>query len=234
MIAALFGFALLVLAATAGATPITYGVVMGSSSNVELFASNANNGSTLLSGGILPMTSGSQVQFDPTALTLPSQIYNDTGPTILALSGALSQDSLEITNFMVQPAGSYTSSVTSTGSNSYNFTSGGLTATGNWQLLNSSGQPITNQSGSFNHTITTFNGQFAMSGDELENLTLTGISLGSVTMESTPVNLSADVTFNGLQAPLPSALWLLGSALAGLALLGAWSRDAASARLSPC
>jgi hypothetical protein len=210
----------LLAAGAAGATPITYDVVTGSSSNVELFATNANNGNTLVSGGMLSMTGSSYVEFDGSAMTLPVQDYQDTGPTDIALQGALAGDSLQITNFVVAPTTGYTSSATSTGTNSYNFTSGDLLATGNWQLLNAQGQAVSGQSGSFNHVITTFNGQFAMSGDMLQNLTLTGISLGQQTIEGTPVNITADVEFTGMQAvPLPRALWLLLSALAGVGLL---------------
>jgi hypothetical protein len=200
------------------ASPITYDVVTGSSSNLELFASNANTGTTLLSGGVIPMTSGSLIQFDAAALTLPTQDFDDTGPTLLALTGALQGDSLEITSFTVMPTTGYTSSVTSTGANSYNFNSSDLLASGNWQLLNSSLQPVTGQSGTINHTITSFNGQFTMSGNMMEDLTLTGISLGQVTIESTPVNLSADVEFTGMAVPLPPAFWLFGSGLLGVLL----------------
>lgn len=228
----------LLAAAAASATPITYDLMNASGSNVELFASNANNGNTLLAGGMLMMTAGSLVEFDPSALTLPQQDYNDAGPTTLALAGALAGDSLKITNFTVAPTTGYSSAVSSSGANAYNFTSGDLLATGTWQLLNSTGNPVSGQSGSFNHVVPTFNGQFAMSGNELQNLTLTGISLGQVTIEGTPVNVSADVTFTGMQAvPLPTPLGLLGSALLGLAFL-AWRQRAdggqSAAGLVPC
>ena len=215
---AAFGAGLLGFGAVGTASPVTYDVVTGSSSNIELFASNANNGNTLLSGGVLPMTGASLVEFDSTALTLPSIDFADTGPTTLALSGALSSYSVQVTNLSVVPESPYSSTVTSTGTNSYNFTLGELEASGSWQLIqNSTGNPVSGQSGTFNHTISTFNGQFGISGLDMQNLTLTGISLGQVTIEGTPVNLSADVMFNGITAvPLPAAFWLLGSGVVGL------------------
>ena len=219
--AGLCGFASL-----ATASPVTYDVVTGASSNVTLIASNANNGNTLLSDGVLPMTSASLVEFDPAAMTLPSFDFADSGPTTLGLSGALAAYSLEITSLNVAPLSPYSSTVTSTGTNSYNFTLGELAASGNWQLIqNSSGDPVPGQSGTFNHTVSTFTGQFGVSGADLQNLTLTGISLGQVTIEGTPVNLSADVMFNGATAvPLPAGIWLLGSGLAGLLSAGARRR----------
>jgi hypothetical protein len=227
--AMLLGIGLLA-AGSAGATPVTYDVVMGGSSNVDLFATNANTGATLVSGGVLPMTNGSLVEFDSAAQTLPTEDFQDTGPTNIALQGPLAGDSLQITNFNVAPTTGYSSTVTSTGTNSYNFTVNDVLATGNWVLLNSMGQPVKNQSGSFNHVVATFNGQFATSGDMLENLTLTGISLGQQTIAGTPVNITADVEFNGMQAvPLPPGLWLLASALAALGLLAVRGRARATA-----
>lgn len=212
------GTGLLGFAALAAATPVTYDVVTGSNSVITLIASNANNGNTLLSNGMLPMTGASLVEFDSSALTLPSIDFADTGPTTLALSGALSNYSIQVSALNVAPESPYSSTVTATGANSYNFSLGELDVTGSWQLIqNSTGNPVSGQSGTINHTISTFNGQFAISGLDMQSLTLTGISLGQVTIEGTPVNLSADVTFNGATTvPIPAAFWLLGSGFVGL------------------
>jgi hypothetical protein len=225
-----FAVGLLALSAAAVATPVTYDVVTGTSSNVQLTAVNGNNNTTLISDGVVLMTSGSLVEFDPTAMTLPSWEFTNSGSTNLAISGgALNGDSLQVTDLVVVPGSPYSSTVTSTGPNSYNFTLGELQATASWQLLNSSGNPIAGQSGTINHTISTFTGQFELSGVDLQNFTLTGISLGSVSVEGTPVNLTANVEFNGAVVPLPGSLWLLVSALLALLILNHVSRRRAAA-----
>jgi hypothetical protein len=209
------GAGLLGLSSPASATPVTYDVYTGSNSYFSILATNAGN--TLVNNGVVPLTMESFVEFDSSALTLPNlEFYNDGSVSLPITGGAFAGDSLQVTDLRVVPGTGYSSTVTSIGSGSYDFTVNTLLATGSWELLNSSDSELA--SGTINHTISTFNGTFGVSGAAMQNLTLSGMSLG--TIDGGNITLTGSVDFNGGVVPLPAPVWLLGSGLLGLLAVG--------------
>jgi hypothetical protein len=215
------GLALAGVSAGAQASQQTYQVYVGPNSYISILATSASNGSTLVNNAPISLTSGSFVEFDNSAMQLPSWEFTNSGSVSVPITaGSLSGDSLLISDLTVVPGSPYSSTVATTGTNgsttNYSFTLGALTVTGDWELLNSSNQEVTN--GTINHTVSTFNGTFGVSGSAMQSLTLTGISLGAI--DNNAINLSGTVNFNGGVVPVPAAAWLLGSGLVGLLLVG--------------
>jgi hypothetical protein len=208
------------LGGVVNASPVVYDWTSGS---VTVLAVDNNNGNTL-GQGTLPLTSASQVTFDSgPPVAVPSFDFADSGPSSVVLSGGtLAGDTLTVSNLMVTPASTYSSS--GNGTNPYNITLNNLWASGSFSVTNGS---TVVASGTFTDTVTaTLTGQISLSGSN-ENLSLNGIVLDSVKINGTPVTIKADVIFAGAPVPLPAAFWLLGSGVAALAgSLGRRRREA--------
>jgi hypothetical protein len=210
VIIAVAGLAGAIASGIAQSSPVTYDWTSGS---ITVLAINGNNGTTLGSG-VVALTAPSQVTLDTgVAMDVPSFAFDDMGTSSAALGGALTGDTLTVTNLTIVPETTgYTSSAT--GTNPYNITLNGLAASGSYSIANASNVVIS--SGSFTNTITpTLTG--AITIGPTNSLTLNGIALDVASIGTTPVTFKADVIFDGAPVPLPAAVWLLGSGLVALA-----------------
>jgi hypothetical protein len=136
--AALVG--LLGVAGGAQAAPIQYNFTSGS---VTLSVTAPVVG-TILSGSI-PLT-GTQATFDQTTVQLTSFQFNNSGSATIPLSGLFPGTSITVSGFNVVPGGGY-ATISSSGSNPYNYLVGPVVVSGNYSLSGAIIQPTTAFSG---------------------------------------------------------------------------------------
>lgn len=207
------GFSSVASAAEAGS--IQYNWTGG---EVTISAINNNNGNDFLAAGAsLPLTAPSQVTFNSSAQTVPSFDFTDQGTASFALQGALAGDTLKVTDLTAVAGTPYSASAT--GTNPYTFTLGAVDVSGTYEVLNASNTLIV-PSTAFSHDNPTLSGQITTSGTTMSNLTLNGITFGAATIHGTPITFEGAIVFSGAApapVPVPGAVWLFGSGLAGLA-----------------
>jgi hypothetical protein len=192
-----------VAAAAVHAAPVTY---VFSSGFVNLSA--VEGSADLLPAGTQINLTGGQVTFDAAALTLPSFQFSDNVPKTIALTGPLTGENFTLVSLNVFQDATYSSSVF--GTNPYNFSAGGIDASGVYSLSGTTSRPNTAFSGT-NNLLT---GQVTLGTDMFQ---LTGVTLGAFMRNGQMVTLKGDIVFEGAApVPVPAAVWLFGS---GLALL---------------
>jgi hypothetical protein len=221
------GLSFLALAALAGGAHAStvYDVVTGSSSFITLQVYSSTG--TLLASGSnsLPLTAPSEVTVDYAGMHIPTFLFEDMGTATVNLSGALSGDSIHVTNATVVPGSPYTSSLTGSGS-PYNYSLGALKGSvSSWQFFQ--GTTLKSSGGlTSGSTAGPLTGALTNNGDG--SITLNGITLGNVMIGGQSDVLKADVTFFGAPVPLPPAIGLLAPALLGLGMVSLRRRNSSA------
>lgn len=212
--------------AGAQASPITYGLLSGTPSEIVVTATygSANapvsfNGSADL---ILMLTSG-DVTLDPGGPTLDSYVFKDSsaGPVAIGINGT-TVGNLSLSGFSLSSG----AAVGLSGTGPYSFQTTTAVDSGQYGFM-ATGSTKT-QSGSFSESGQSFVGTITTgSAGSLDFSQTQGIQLGTFMLGSQSVTLKGDVNFDGeTTVPLPAAGWLLA---AGLGALGAARRRRASA-----
>ena len=197
------------LAGEAAAAPVVYDFSSG------FVVLSANLGSTdILPAGTQIALTGGQVTFDSSAMTLPSFSFLDNTATTVALSGGpWSGEMLTLQSLSVGPGSGYASSATFVGSPppTYTLNVDKISAAGFYSLSG----PVTRASTAFQNppgSDSALTGSISLGSDD--TIQLTGITLGTVTVNGQTITLKGDVVFEGATpVPIPPAAWLLGSCL---------------------
>jgi hypothetical protein len=211
-------------AGTAEAASTTYDFTSG----FIVLSADLGSANLLPAGTQIQMTGG-QVTFDPSSMTLPSFLFTDNGPTTVAFTGAWSGESVTLTSINVLPGSTYSSAATFVGAPppTYTFSAGNIAASGFYSLSG----PILRGNTAFANPAnsdTSLSGTISLGSDD--TIQLTGITLGTITMNGQTVTLKGDIVFEGASpVPLPPSVWLMGSCLLALPLLAS-RKNLSSAR----
>ena len=195
--------------ATANAAPVTYDFTSGF---VTVSAFQGSSNTDLLAPGTEIQLTGGQVTFDSTALKLPSFQFLDNTPQIVTvISGAFTWEHITVQSWSAVPDATYSSSafLSSSPPPTYGFTAGKIDAAGMYSLTG----PVNQGIKPFAGTTNSLTGQVTLGGTDM--VQLTGITLGSFTVNGQTITLKGDIVFEGATpVPLPASVWLLASAMA--------------------
>jgi hypothetical protein len=202
------------IGSAAYATPVTYNFTSG---QVTLSATVAGFGS--IGVGTVPLT-GVQVSFDTSPISLTSFQFTAGPVGPLPLAGIFSGVSVTLASLNIVPGGSYSSTGSGPIGPTYNYTANNIAVSG---VASLSGAVVTGPT-AFGTNNPFLAGQITLGGGG--TLTLTGITLGTLTIPPIPAifypggtaTLKADVIFTGL-VPEPGTGLLVGAGIAGLAAL---------------